>query len=151
MSFTNCIYHIVFATASRRKTITIDKEREVYGLLYHILVKYGCHVYRIGGMPDHIHILVAIPASTSVSSIVQKLKRESSYVISEDKILPLWDGWQEGYGGFTCSIAEIDRIMQYIKGQKQHHTRRSFVEEYRAWLVENGVSEDNPYLPKSDI
>ena len=148
MSFTNCIYHIVFATSRRIPVIRQDKEREVYALLFHILNKYGCFVYRIGGMPDHIHLLTTVPPTLTVANLVQKLKRESSYFIKEQRMLPGWDGWQDGYGCFSYNIQDVEKISNYIRGQKSHHAWVSFIDEYRAWLIENGVSPDDPYFPK---
>ena len=108
----------------------------------------GAHIHRIGGMPDHVHILVDIPADISLSKFVQKLKQESSYLAKEAIELPLWSGWAEGYGGFSYSANEIDNVKQYIINQKEHHKRVSFIDEYRIWLLENGISPDAPFFPK---
>ena len=147
MSFINCIYHIVFATASRQPSIFSDKETQVYKILYHILNKYGCFVYRIGGMPDHIHLLITIPPTVSVSKLVQNLKRESTMTIKENDLIHGWCGWQDGYGCFSYCIRDVDKISNYIKNQKTHHKVVSFVDEYRDWLIDNGVSPDAPYFP----
>lgn len=148
MSFVNCIYHIVFATSRREKCIIHDKEREVYAIIYHILTKNGCHVYRIGDMPDHIHILADIPPTESPSSIIQKIKRESSLAINYQRLLPGWHGWQKGYGCFSYSRHDIPQISHYISTPKEHHKHISFIDEYRAWLIDNGVSPDAPFFPK---
>ena len=123
-------------------------EREVNSIIYHILVKYGCHVHRIGGMPDHLHILVDIPPTESIASIMQKVKRESSLAITVNRVLPRWNGWQEGYGCFSYSRHDIPKITAYIRNQKEHHRHTTFIDEYRTWLIENGVSPDAPFFPK---
>jgi len=148
MSFFCCIYHIVFATHNRQATISLDKEREVYAIIYHILCKNNCRVYRIGGMPDHLHLLIEIPPTISVSALIQNVKRESSLTISQNKILPVWEGWQDGYGCFTYGKDAVQNIIHYIASQKDHHRFVSFIEEYQKWLSENGVSSDDPYFPK---
>lgn len=147
MSFINNIHHIVFATKKRRRLITADIEREIFSILFHILKKNDCHTYRIGGFDNHVHLLLAVPATTSISEIVQRLKRESSVMIREKNLIPQWDGWQEGYGCFSCSRSDIPNISEYIKNQRNHHKTRTFLDEYRAWLIENGVSEDAPFFP----
>ena len=143
MSYTRLLYHIIFSTRNRRPLILIENERRVYGLLFSILKKYGAETLRIGGMPDHIHLFISIPPTFAVSEFIQKLKRESSLAINRDSILPKWDGWQEGYGAFTYSRNEADKIINYIKGQKEHHKRVSFIEEIEIWMKENGMETEN--------
>ncbi len=147
MSFTRFIYHLVFTTKDRQNTISIEGEKVLYKILYDIMKQEGAYVHRIGGMPDHIHILVDIPANTSPAKFVQKLKQESSYLAKQAPELPQWNGWAEGYGGFTYSINDVDTVKQYIINQKEHHKRISFIDEYRAWLIENGISPDAPFFP----
>ena len=101
-------------------------------------------------MPDHIHILVDISAKNSLSDFVKKIKQESSYLIARHPDVRLWDGWEEGYSAFTYSAKDIKTVTEYIINQKEHHKRVSFIDEYRAWLIEMGVSPDEPYFPKLD-
>lgn len=146
MSFTKLHYHLVFATKNRRPLIVPQIERSMYMLIFEIAKKYGAKVYRIGGAPDHVHILFSLEPRISVSKFVQALKRETSY--SAGHIMSQWDGWQEGYGCFTCSYLELPMLTGYNKKQKTHHEKKSFMEEYREMLIENGVSQDEPYFPK---
>lgn len=150
MSFSRFTYHIVFATHQRENTIPIEHERELYAIIHHITKKNKGHLYRINGMPDHIHLLVDIPASISVSDFVKVIKRESSYLLKTNCNFPQWNGWQEGYGAFTYSVKDIPSVRQYIIKQKEHHRSLSFIDEYRQWLIEMGVSPDEPYFPKKD-
>lgn len=139
---------MVFATKGRQHVIETEIEKRVYAILFSILKKYGAVVYRIGGMPDHVHILTTIPPTLAVSSLIKNLKRESSLVIGQDKFIMKWPGWQEGYGCFSYSRHEKEKIINYIKCQKEHHRKISFLEEYRQWLIENGVSPQEKYFPK---
>ncbi len=148
MSFYNLLYHIIFATKNRQKTIETAREKELYAILYSIMKKNGAYTHRIGGMPDHVHILVSIPPDISISKFIQNLKRESSLAASDSHLFDKWDGWQNGYGIFTCSRHDYNKIFNYIKNQKEHHANISFIEEYRQWLIENGISPDEPYFPK---
>ena len=109
---------------------------------------YGAFVYRIGGMPDHVHILVDISSKNTLSDFVKRLKQESSYLIKREDSCNSWNGWGEGYGAFTYSISDIPSVIEYINNQKEHHKKVSFIEEYRQWLIEMGVSPNEPFFPK---
>ena len=148
MSFTKSVYHIVFGTKLRQPSIPIDIDRKLYKILYDLMKSYGAFVYRIGGMPDHVHILVDITSKMALSDFVKRLKQESSYLLRKDSAFSDWNGWAEGYGAFTYSISEIPKVIEYINNQKEHHKKVSFIEEYRQWLIEMGVSPDEPYFPK---
>lgn len=148
MSFTRFIYHIVFSTKNRYPSICQENERVLYNILYNLMLKEGAHVMRIGGMPDHIHILADIPATLSPAKFIQKIKQESSFIIANSPEFPQWNGWENGYAAFSYSISDIDVIKAYISNQKEHHKKISFREEYRDWLIENGISPDAPYFPK---
>ena len=84
----------------------------------------------------------------ALSDFVKRLKQESSYLLRKDSAFSVWNGWAEGYGAFTYSITEIPNVIEYINNQKEHHKKVSFIEEYRQWLIEMGVSPDEPYFPK---
>ena len=148
MSFTQSVYHIVFSTREREKLISLEIERNIYKIIYDLINGYGGHTYRIGGMPDHIHILVDISSKLSLSNFVKKLKQESSFIISQNNIIPKWHGWEEGYAAFSYSSKEIPIVINYITNQKEHHKKISFRDEYRDWLIEMGVSPNEPYFPQ---
>jgi REP element-mobilizing transposase RayT len=139
MSFTNLIYHIVFATHRREKTIDEAHERLMYKSIYDIATAKGSKVYRIGGMPDHIHILLSIPSNISVSNLVKIIKQETSKYIGSLPQFPYWDGWENGYGAFTVSYSAVYDVVHYITNQKSHHASLSFRDELRCFLKENGI------------
>lgn len=148
MSFTNLIYHIVFSTAGRKHTIPESHEKELYAIIHHLIKRESATTIRIGGMSDHVHILMAMPPTIALSKLVQSIKRESSLMLRNNSHFPDWGGWEEGYGGFSVGYKDVGAAIRYIKGQKEHHRTRSFREEYRIWLLENGISEDEPFFPK---
>ena len=148
MSFHTLLYHVVFSTKCRARLISTDVEHDVYHILYHQLMKFKCYVHRIGGMPDHVHILLEIPPNMAVSEVIKILKQESTKEIRQRKIIPQWDGWEAGYGVFSYSRQELPTVKQYIANQKEHHRKVSFSEEYRLWLIENGVDPSHPFFPK---
>lgn len=146
MSFVRLTYHIVFAVRYRKHEIVSEHARDCYAVMVDLLRKDGVYVWRIGGMPDHIHLLVDIPPTIDVSTALQNLKRASSHAFRG--MLPLWSGWQEGYSAFSVSHKDIPTVKAYIMNQKEHHRTVPFLEEYRAWLIENGVSPSEPYFPR---
>ena len=84
----------------------------------------------------------------ALSDFVKRIKQESSYLFRKDSAFSDRNWWAEGYGAFIYSITEIPNVIEYINNQKEHHKKVSFIEEYRQWLIEMGVSPDEPYFPK---
>lgn len=111
-------------------------------------MKHSCFVHRIGGMEDYVHILVEIPAKHAVAEVIKIIKQETSKAIRNSFLIREWDGWEVGYSAFTCSYRELDMLKNYIINQKEHHKHLSFKEEYRQWLIENGIDESDPYFPR---
>ena len=97
-------------------------------------------IRRIGGMPDHVHILCDIPAKIAVAEFVKRLKTESSKFMKISDNFPYWEGWTEGYAAFTVDTTSRDMIKNYIMNQKEHHTQASLEEEFKALLEKHGVN-----------
>ena len=148
MSFANLYYHIMFHTKYNAMAINIENERILYSYINGFCNNYGVKLIRLGGMPDHIHMLVNMPTTVSVSDFVKQLKVATSKMLYQDGHFPYFEGWQNGYSAFTYAFKNIDMIINYIKGQKEHHKVFSFRDEYRKILIENGISPDEPFFPK---
>jgi putative transposase len=100
----------------------------------------------IGGVSDHVHILVSLPSTLSVAKGVQLLKGNSSKWIHETFPRLRSFEWQEGYGAFSISVSGVSETREYIRNQKEHHRRRSFQEEFAAMLRKHGFADDEPFL-----
>ena len=148
MSFANLYYHIMFHTKYNAMAINVENERILYSYINGFCNNYGVKLIRLGGMPDHIHMLVNMPTTESVSDFVKQLKVATSKMLYQDGHFPYFEGWQNGYSAFTYAFKDIDMIINYIKGQKEHHKVFSFRDEYRKILIENGISPDEPFFPK---
>src|SRR5208282_696540 len=94
-------------------------------------------VLAVGGMPNHIHILIALPSDISVAKAVQSFKANSSRRMGEHG---LKFAWQEGYGAFSVSASNLRTVKDYIKHQPEHHAKRSFEDEFIALLRKSGVA-----------
>lgn len=103
------------------------------------------HLYRVNGTLDHVHILTALHPSRSLADFVKEIKVSSSQWIKTNGIFPRLSGWQTGYGAFTHSKQDKERLIQYIKDQQQH-TRVSFADELRSLLIEAGIEFNEKYL-----
>ncbi|MBD5210683.1 MAG: IS200/IS605 family transposase [Bacteroidales bacterium] len=146
MSHLSLTYHLVFGTYCRIQVITPDHEKELYKFMCDFASVQGVYVRRIGGMPDHVHILCDIPPKIAVADFIRLLKSESSKFLRVNPHFPFWEKWAEGYGAFTVDASSREARRQYIMNQKEHHRRLSFAEEYRNFLLEMGFTETTPIL-----
>lgn len=146
MSHIALTYHIVFGTYMRVKSIDTDHERELYKFINDLSRSHGCIIRRIGGMPDHVHILCDIPAAISVAEYVKLIKTESSKFLRVNPHFPTWRRWAEGYAAFTVDASLRETRVEYIKNQKEHHRGVSFSEEYDDMLAKAGI-KNTPSTP----
>lgn len=103
-------------------------------------------MYRINGVEDHLHMLMDLHPSISLSALIKDIKLASSKFIKENKLFPFFRGWQEGYGAFTCSYREKDALIDYVNNQENHHQKKSSMEEFIEFLKDEGVEYDEKYL-----
>lgn len=138
-SFVSCLMHCVFSTKERRRLITPELKERLYPYLGGIARENNMKALSIGGVEDHIHLLLSIPASLPVAKAVQLLKGNSSKWIHETFSGQRIFEWQEGYGAFSISASGVKATVKYIESQKEHHRRRSFNDELIAFLEKNGI------------
>ncbi|WP_262147658.1 IS200/IS605 family transposase [Chryseobacterium foetidum] len=138
-TYRQIFYHIVFGTKHREPTINEKNESELYKYIWGILKNKKCKLYRINGMPDHMHIFFDLHPSVSLSSLIKDIKIASNLWMKESGLFPEFNGWQEGYGAFTSSVKEKETIIHYIKNQKDHHKKETFEDEFKRLLNENGI------------
>jgi len=146
MSYTQTFYHIVLRTHCSIPAIVEHHERELYSYILGFINNKGAQLYRIGGMPDHVHLFVSLPATLAMSKFVQELKTATSKWLKENPHFPLFDRWTKEYAGFSYNLRDRDMIVGYIAKQKEHHHSVAFADEYRAFLVENGVEIKEEYF-----
>lgn len=145
-TFRQIYYQIVFSTKHRKPVLNIEHEDQLYKYIWGIVKNKNCKLYRINGMPDHIHLFTDLHPSVSLSSFVKDIKVSSNLWIKQSGLFPDFEEWQSGYGAFTYSEREKDVIMNYIKNQKEHHKTESFEDEYKNLLKSHGVELDEKYL-----
>ncbi len=118
----------------------------LYKYIWGILKNKKCHLYRIGGVEDHIHIVTHVHPTVAIAYLIKDIKIASSDYIKSKSIFPNFNGWQDGYGAFTYSISAKDNLINYIRNQKDHHQKVSFRDEYINLLKEHGIEFDEKYL-----
>jgi REP element-mobilizing transposase RayT len=145
-TFTQLLYHIVYSTKNREQTLSHGNRTRLYEYIWGILKNKKCHPYRINGIEDHIHIATHIHASIPLADLVKDIKLASSSMIKESSLFGHFQGWQDGYAGFTCSYRDNDKLIEYIKNQEEHHKIISFKEELMELLKEHGIEFEEKYL-----
>ena len=105
-------------------------------------------LYRVGGMPDHVHLFVSLPATLALASFVKELKVSSSKWMKANPNFPRFTGWSQEYAGFSYGLRDKDMIVNYIKRQKEHHKQESFADEYRRFIEAGGERINEEYFLK---
>jgi REP element-mobilizing transposase RayT len=120
---------------------------ELYSYITGIIKNKNSHLYRINGVENHLHILTDMHPSIAPADFMREVKASSSLWMKNSTLFPLFIGWEEGYGSFTCSFKDLSRLIEYIKNQQEHHKKVTFEEEYRKILLEAGTIPDEKYFP----
>ncbi|MBK9256885.1 MAG: IS200/IS605 family transposase [Saprospiraceae bacterium] len=138
--------HIVFSTKNRNPLINSLIESELHSYLGGICNNLECHAIKVGGYTDHIHILCMLSKKLALMKLLEELKSHSSKWIKTkgDQYSNFY--WQDGYGAFSVNPSEIDIVSDYIANQHEHHSKKSFKEEYLAFLKKYNVDYDERYL-----
>ncbi len=145
-TYTQILYQIVFATKNHEPTMIESDQEKLYKYIWGILKNKKCHLYRIGGIEDHLHIITHIHPTVALAYLIKDMKLAASSFIKSQNIFPNFNGWQDGYGGFTYAISAKDNLIKYLKNQKDHHKKVSFRDEYISLLKEHGIEFDKKYL-----
>jgi putative transposase len=145
-SFTSFLIHCVWSTRNRERSLDSQLRDRLWPYLGGIAKQNRMKALAIGGAADHVHILVSLPATTSVAKVVQLLKGNSSKWIHETfpKLRSL--EWQEGYAAFSIGISAVDATEAYIRNQTEHHRTKTFREELMAMLDKHGFNYDDRML-----
>jgi putative transposase len=146
-SYVCCLIHVVFSTANRRPLIGEDVQHRLHAYIGGIARKNEMAALAVGGVVDHVHVLLSLSRTIAVAKAVQLLKAGSSKWLKESYEGLRDFAWQEGYGAFSASISQRDKVADYILHQAQHHKRMSFAEEFSKLLQAHGIAEE----PRTDV
>jgi REP element-mobilizing transposase RayT len=146
MSYVSSYHHVVFSTKERRPLITPALRERLWPYLGGIAHQNKMKALEIGGVADHVHLLLSLPATLPVAKAVQLIKGGSSKWVHETFPEHRRFEWQEKYGSFSVSVSQLDTIIQYIKRQEEHHWKLTFQEEFLALLKKHRIEYDERYL-----
>jgi REP element-mobilizing transposase RayT len=145
-TYTQILYQIIFSTKERKKSINFDNQKQLYKYIFGIIKNKNCHLYRIGGVEDHIHIVTHLHPSIALADFIKDIKVSSSSWIKDQNIFKKFDNWQIGYAAFTYSIKSKENLINYAINQKEHHRKKTYIEELKELLKEHNINYDEKYL-----
>ena len=138
--------HCVFSTKERTKWITPDLKKRLFSYMGGIAKTNKIPALEIGGVDNHVHLLLSVPSTITVAKALQLIKGGSSKWIHDTFTEHKHFSWQEGYGAFSVSISQIQETIAYIKRQEEHHQRKSFKEEFLSFLIKHNIKYDERYV-----
>lgn len=133
------MHRLCVATAEQGKD---ELEKYITG----IVQNNGHKLIAIGSMPDHIHIFIGYNVNQTIPKLVEQIKTSSNHWIQKNKLTRVKFDWQKGYGAFTHSHLQVDRVAKYVLNQEEHHKKASFKEEYLEFLQMNEIEYKNEYV-----
>jgi putative transposase len=148
MSYISSYFHCVFSTKERRQHLTPALRERLWPFLGGIARQNDMKAIEIGGVEDHVHILLSLPATMTISKAMQLIKGGSSKWILETFPEHREFAWQQEYGAFSVSVSQLDKTIEYIKGQEAHHRKMTFQEEFLELLKKHRIEYDERYLWK---
>lgn len=146
MSYVSSYFHFVFSTKERRPLITPVLRERLWPYMGGIGRENKIKPIEIGGVADHVHLLLSLPATMAPAKAMQLIKGGSSKWVHETFPEHRMFAWQEKYGAFSVSMSQLDPTVEYIKDQEEHHRKRSFQKEFLALLKKHRISYDERYL-----
>ena len=145
-SYKQIIYQIVFSTKNRENYIDQNRCNELYQYIWGIVKNKKGHLYRINGMPNHVHIVCDLHPSIALADFVREIKQSSSRWMRE-RGFQKFNGWNEGYAAFTYNYKDKENVIAYVMNQQEHHTKENYLDECKRLFHEHGVEFDERFMP----
>ncbi len=140
------LVHIVFSTKNRADLIAPEIENDLFGYIHGIVENNGSKLIIANGTTNHIHLLVSLVKKIDIPELIGDIKRDSSRWVKEQNGGYSNFYWQKGYGAFSIGQSQVPTVINYIKNQKEHHTKQDFKDEYRALLKKYEIDHDERYV-----
>lgn len=147
-SYTRLYVQLVFSPSGRENILPVKHKEELHKYCTGIIQNRKHKLLAINNLKDHIHIFIGYNPGQLLPDLVRDIKSSSSKFINENSWLPVRFQWQEGYGGFSYSHSDVDKIIKYINNQETHHNVISFKDEYHDLLKQFEVEYNPDYLFK---
>ena len=138
--------HVIFSTKDREPVLVDEWRDELFQVLGGATNNLGCQSLIVGGVADHVHLLIQLSRTISIADAVGKIKSTSSAWINQTRGLSTDFHWQGGYAAFSVSQSNVEAVREYIRNQPEHHQAESFKDELRNWLRRYEIEWDERYL-----
>ncbi len=145
-TYTYLVTHVVFSTKDRLPMISADLKPRLFPYMNGIIGNIEGKALAIGGMPDHVHLLLSLPPTVSIAETMRVLKANSSKWLHENEPKQSKFGWQTGYAAFSVSRSGVEDVARYIENQEEHHRKFPFQEELLALLKKHEIEYDERYI-----
>ncbi len=145
-SYISALFHCVFGTKGRKRQISEDLQSRLWPFIGGIARENGMKALVVGGVDDHAHVLLSLPATVAVAKAIQIIKGGSSKWIRDTFPQHGDFCWQEGYGAFSIGTSQTERTIAYIQSQKEHHRTKTFQEEFVSFLKRHGIQYDERFI-----
>jgi putative transposase len=139
------LFHCVFSTRERRKTITLDVQPQLWAFMGGIARNHKMTALAVGGTEDHVHMLLSLPATLTIAKAMELIKSASSHWMHDTCAISSFE-WQEGYGAFSIGQSQLNPTIAYISRQAEHHRKRDFCAEFLAILKKHRIEYDPRYV-----
>jgi len=136
----------VFAVKYRKAIIGNEWKTDLFAVIGNLINEKNCKTIIVNGVEDHVHCFIGLKPAVSISELMQTVKAKSSKYINDHSLTPERFEWQEGYGVFSYSQSQIDRVYKYIQNQEAHHKKQTFRDEYLDFLKKFKVEYDEQYI-----
>jgi len=138
-SHSKVLLHVIWSTKNRMPSIDKSIRPYLYEVMNDAICKRKCVVHAIGGVEDHVHLLIEISRTMSLSDLVKEIKGTASRWLSTQGHVFRDFEWQEGYGAFSISISTMDVVKQYVLGQEDHHKKTAYSDEWDQFILKKGI------------
>jgi REP element-mobilizing transposase RayT len=145
-TYSKLLTHVIYSTKERAPLIEARHKPKLYPFLGGIVRDMGCHMIEVGGVADHVHMLVLTPPRLALSDLLREVKAGSSRWMNREFNLGGKFAWQTGFSAFSISQREAPDVRRYIGGQEEHHRVRTFKEEVLQFLHDYEIEYDERYL-----
>ncbi len=145
-TYTQILYQVVFATKNRVPCLTKANRETLFMYISGVVKRKNCFLYIINGVEDHIHIVFSLHPAVALSELMKDIKVSSSLFIKKENLFPRFTGWGVGYGAFTYSIKSKLHLINYVKQQEEHHSKKESRAEFISMLQEHNIDYLDEYI-----
>jgi len=145
-SLSSIVIHVIFSTKARQRVLIPEIRKDLFDYMANIAKNSASIVYEIGGVEDHVHMLVSLPRTLTLAKLVELIKKGTSKWLKQRHVALRLFSWQNGYGAFSVSTSQIPVVRKYIQQQEEHHKLKTFDSEFVAFLKLSNIPYDEKFL-----